>query len=136
MEPVFTLTSSINKKNHARCEVYEDRVILSTHCDGGWMPVYENRERTILFTELQKVIVSRGGVKIIAHHPNAIHFVVKGSTRNIDSLYRDRSIHASDYLQEGIFQLAPKTQEELEEKIQAAKEIQKYIQERITEDSE
>ena len=136
MEPVFVMTSSINRRNHAKCEVYEDRVVLSTACDGGLMPVYENKSRTICFSELREVIVSKGGVKLITHHPNALHFVTKDSTRTVDSMYRDRGFHASDYLREGVFQLAPKSEAELEEKIQTAREIQRFVMERIRPEGE
>ncbi len=43
----------------------------------------------------------------------------------------DRSFHASDYLGEGVFQLAPKTESELDEKILTAREIARYIEDKI-----
>ncbi len=130
MEPIYVMTSSVNKRNHARLEVYEDRVVISTECEGGLMPVYDNATCTILFSELEKVLISRGGVKFFAHHPNCLHFVVKGHTRTVDDMYRDRAFHASDYLAEGVFQFAPKTETELDEKVQTARDIVRYIEEK------
>lgn len=127
-EPLYVLTGSVNKHNHARCEVYEDRVVLTNICDGGLFPVYENVTRVIPFREIERVVVSRGGVKLIAHHPNCIHFVVRGAHRSIDQMYRDRSFHASDYIHEGVHQLLPQSEAELDEKIQTARDIQRYIE--------
>ena len=125
----YVLTSSVNKRNHARCEVYEDRVVLTTECTGGLLPVYENASRTILFSEIDRVILSKGGIhRLITHHPNCIHFVVHGSKRNVDDMYRDPAFHASDYIGEGVFQLSPKSEPELDEKMDTAKAIKKLIE--------
>ncbi len=134
-QPLYTLTSSVNRHNHARCEVYADRVVLSTACDGGLFPVYENAERVIPIADLEKVVVSRGGVRLFAHHPNCIHFVVRGARRTVDQMYRDRAFHASDYLGEGVFQLAPKSEAELEEKLGVARDIRRYIESVLGDDS-
>ncbi len=130
-EPLYMLTGSVNKHNHNRCEVYEDRVVLSTVCDGGMFPVYENAAREIPFSDIERVVVSKGGVKLITHHPNCIHFVVRGSRRTVDQMYRDRSFHACDYIREGVHQLTPKSEAELDEKIEIARNIKRYIEERI-----
>ena len=130
-EPIFVLNSEVNKRNRARCEVFEDRVVLTTECTGGFMPVYDNAEREILFSEIEEVIISKGGIKLFAHHPNCIHFKVHGASRTVDSMYRDRSFRASDYIDEGVFQLAPKSEAELEQKLDTAKEIKRYIENAI-----
>ena len=127
-EPIFVLNSAVNKHNHARCVVYEDRVILTTECTGGFFPVYDNAEREILFSEIEQVIISKGGVRLFAHHPNCIHFVVRGANRTVDSMFRDPRFNASDYIREGVFQLAPKTESELEEKLETARDIKRYIE--------
>ena len=127
-EPLYVLESSLNRRNHARCEVYEDRVVLTTAA-GGVFPVYENATRVIPIREIEQVVISKGGVRLIAHHPNCIHFVVRGSGRTVDQMYRDRSFHASDYIREGVHQFAPKTEAELEEKLETARAIKLYIEE-------
>ncbi len=126
--PIYTLESSVNKRNRARCELYRDRVVIRTECDGGLMPIYENRSREIPLPEIRRVVISKGGVKLITHHPNCIHFVTKADSRTVDEMYRDRTFHANDYLDEGVFQLAPKSESELDEKLEIARKIKEYIE--------
>ena len=130
-EPIYVMKSEINKYNHASCEVYEDRIVLTNSCDGGLFPVYENTSRTIPLSDIEKVVISKGGIHLIMHHPNCIHFVVHGSTRTVDSMFRDRAFHASDYISEGVFQLSPKSETDLDARLDQAKEIKRFIDARL-----
>lgn len=126
-EPLFVLTSALNRKNRARCEVYEDRVVLSTEGE-GFFPVYDVRTRVIPIGEIRRVAISVGGVRLLVHHPNCIHFVTEASARTADDLFRDTAFRSHQYIDEGVHQFSPKTEEELKEKLAVAEQIKAYIE--------
>ena len=127
-EELYRIEAHINRHNHAVCILYPDRVVLQNRCDGGLMPVFDNRERSIPLQEITGVVVSKGGVRLIVHHPNCIQFRTVQNKRTVDDLFRDRSFHSSEYIDEGVCQLAPKTEAELDEKLETARRIKAYIE--------
>ncbi len=126
-EPLFVLTSAINRKNRARCEVYEDRVVLETVGE-GFFPVYDVKSRVIPIGEIRRVAISVGGVKLLVHHPNCIHFVTDASARTVDDMFRDSAFRSHQYIDEGVHQFSPKSEEELKEKLAVAERIKDYIE--------
>ena len=130
MEPLFRLEAWNNRHNVAVCELYPDRVVLSTRCTGGLIPLYEDREREIPLASIRRVIISNGGIHFFVHHPNAIHFITDEQQRSLDSLFRDPKVSASDYIREGVQQLCPKNEQDLAAKIETAVRIKAYIEEK------
>ncbi|GEM_PF-2590360 len=126
--PILVLEARYNRYNLAKCELYPDRVVLSTECTGGFFPVYENKTREIPFSEISRVIISNGGLGFFAHHPNAVHFVLKRHSRTLDEMFRDRRFSSASYIDEGVQQFCAKTQAELTEKIALAARIRDYIE--------
>ena len=127
-EPLIVLEARYNKRNSSRCELYPDRVVLSTQCTGGLVPVYGNRTRTIPLTEITKVVISNGGTGFFVHHPNAIHFMTRDSQRTLDELFRDARVTSADYIDEGVQQFCPQSAADLTEKIGLASQIKAYIE--------
>lgn len=125
--PLFVLASALNRKNRARCEVYEDRVVLETVGE-GFFPVYDVRTRVIPLSEIRRVHISVGGVKLLVHHPNCIHFVTDESRRSVDDMFRDGAFRSHQYIDEGVHQLSPKSEEELKEKLAVAQQIKAFIE--------
>ncbi len=128
-EPMIVLQAQYNRKNRSKCELYADRVVLTTECDGGLMPVYANKTREIPLEEISRVVISTGGTGFFVHHPNAIHFITKNSRRTLDELFRDPRFHASQYIDEGVQQFCPASQADLTEKLSLAARIKAYIEE-------
>ena len=126
--PLITLEASYNKHNTSSCQLYPDRIVLTTQCTGGFLPVYENKTRTIPLDQVLRVVISNGGMRFFAHHPNAIHFITQESARSLDTLFRDRRFSSADYIDEGVQQFCPKTEAELTEKIGIATRIKEYIE--------
>ena len=127
-EEICRIEAQINKKNRAACILYPDRVVIRNHCDGGLMPVFDNRERVIPLDRILSVVISKGGVRLLVHHPNCIQFRTDKNVRTVDELFRDRSFHTSEYIDEGVCQFAPRTEEELEQKLETARRIKEYIE--------
>ncbi|MBQ8954811.1 MAG: hypothetical protein IJ048_11930 [Clostridia bacterium] len=126
--PLLVLEAQYNKHNASKCELYADRVVLTTACTGGLLPVYANKTRVIPLDEIRKVVVSTGGTGFFIHHPNAVHFVVKNSTRTLDDMFRDQRFHSADYIDEGVQQFCPKSSADLTEKIGIAMRMKGYIE--------
>ncbi len=126
--PLITLHAQYNKHNSSTCELYPDRVVLITRCTGGLLPVYANKTREIPLEEISRVIISNGGTGYFASHPNAIHFVVRGATRTLDDMFRDRRFTSASYIDEGVQQFCAKNQSDLAEKIGVAARIKDYIE--------
>ncbi len=131
--PLIVLKAEFNKYNRSRCELYPDRVVLTTECTGGFLPVYANKAREIPLSEISRVVISNGGLSYFARHPNAIRFIQRGHTRTLDELFRDRRFSSASYIDEGVQQFCAKTQAELTEKISAAARIRDYIENHRTE---
>lgn len=129
-EPILVLRAQYNKKNASKCELYADRVVLTTECTGGLMPIYANKTREIPLGEISRVVISTGGTGFFVHHPNAIHFITKNSRRTLDELFRDPRFHASQYIDEGVQQFCPASDTDLKEKIALAAQIKAYIEKR------
>ena len=126
--PLLVLEAHYNKKNSSRCALYPDRVVLSTQSSSRLMAIYANRSRQIPLRDIEKVVISSGGMGFFARHPNAIHFIVKGSRRTLDDMLRDPKFHSSDYIDEGVQQFCPHSQQELTEQISLATRIKDYIE--------
>jgi len=126
--PLMVLEAHYNKKNSSRCALYPDRVVLSTQSTSRLMAIYANRSREIPLRDIEKVVISSGGMGFFARHPNAIHFIVKGSRRTLDDMLRDPKFHSSDYIDEGVQQFCPHSQQELTEQIALATRIKDYIE--------
>lgn len=127
-EPLIVLDARYNKRNTSRCELYQDRVVLSTSCTGGLMPIYGNKTRTIPIDDITQVVISNGGMGFFVHHPNAIHFMTRESRRTLDELFRDRRFGSADYIDEGVQQFCPQSAADLTEKIGLASQIKDYIE--------
>lgn len=127
-EPLIVLDARYNKRNTSRCELYQDRVVLSTRCTGGLMPIYGNKTRTIPIDDITQVVISNGGMGFFVHHPNAIHFMTRESRRTLDELFRDRRFGSADYIDEGVQQFCPQSAADLTEKIGLASQIKDYIE--------
>ena len=125
---ICAFESRLNARNTASCTLYADRVVLRTN-GGGWNRVYNNKERVIPLHEIKRVVISRGGIRFFIHHPNCIHFVTAASRRTVDEMFRDPSFHACDYISDGVCQFSPKTQAELDEKIEIAVRMKAWIEE-------
>ena len=134
-KPLLVLEAQYNRRNSSRCELYSDRVVLTTTCTGGLLPVYGNRTRVIPISEIRKVVISTGGTGVFVHHPNAVHFVTRGSKRTLDDMFRDQRFHSADYIDEGVQQFCPKSSADLTEKIGLALQMKGYI-ERMNEAAE
>jgi len=128
-EPLFVLAAQYNKRNSSRCEVYADRVVLSTQTTSRLTPVYANRTRTIPLKDIRRVVISSGGLGFFSKHPNAIHFIVGDSARTLDQMLRDPRFHSADYIDEGVQQFCAKSAQELTEKVALAGQIKQYIEE-------
>ena len=127
-EPLIVLEARYNKRNTSRCELYPDRVVLSTQCSGGLIPVYANKTRVIPIAEITRVVISNGGTGFFVHHPNAVHFVTKDSRRTLDEMFRDQRFTSADYIDEGVQQFCPQSAADLTEKIGLAAKIKAYIE--------
>lgn len=127
-EPLIVLEARYNKRNTSRCELYPDRVVLSTSCTGGFVPVYGNKTRTIPIADITRVVISNGGTGFFVHHPNAIHFMTRESRRTLDELFRDQRFSSADYIDEGVQQFCPQSAADLTEKIGLASQIKAYIE--------
>ena len=127
-KPLLVLEAQYNKHNLSKCELYADRVVLTTACTGGFLPVYANRTRVIPLDEIRKVVISTGGTGFFIHHPNAVHFVVEGSKRTLDDMFRDQRFHSADYIDEGVQQFCPTSPTDLTEKIGIALKMKGYIE--------
>ena len=126
--PLLVLEARYNRHNLSRCELYEDHILLTTACTGGILPVYANRTRVIPLSEIQKVVISQGGTGFFIHHPNAVHFVVRGSKRTLDDMFRDQHFHSADYIDEGVQQFCPTSADDLTEKTGIAMKMKEYIE--------
>ena len=127
-KPLMVLRARYNRKNYSSCELFSDHLLLTTVCESRWMAVYENREREILFQDIERVVISSGGLGFFAKHPNAVHFIHKGSKRTLDEMLRDPKFTSADYILEGVQQFCPESQEELTEKIALASKMKDYIE--------
>lgn len=127
-EPLIVLEARYNKRNTSKCELYPDRVVLSTQCAGGLVPVYGNKTRTIRIADITQVVISNGGTGFFVHHPNAIHFMTKESQRTLDELFRDQRFPSANYIDEGVQQFCPQSAADLTEKIGLASQIKAYIE--------
>ena len=126
-KPLIVLSAQYNKHNSSTCELYSDRVVLSTRCTGGFLPVYANKTREIPLEEISRVIISNGGTGFFVHHPNAVHFVVRGHKRTLDDMFRDRRFTSASYIDEGVQQFCPTSPQDLAEKIGIASRIKEYV---------
>ena len=126
-QPLITLEAHYNKKNDSRCELYTDRVVLTTASESWLMPVYANKTRVIPLNEIRQVVISSGGMGFFAKHPNAIHFITRDSSRTLDYMLRDQRFHSAEYIDEGVQQFCPTSQADLTEKLGIAAQIKAYI---------
>ena len=130
-QPLFTLDAHYNRKNHAKCQLYADRVVLTTRSESRLMPVYGNKTRVIPLKDIKRVVISSGGMGFFARHPNAIHFITQPSARTLDDMLRDQRFHSADYIDEGVQQFCPVSQADLTEKLAVAAQIKAYIEQRM-----
>ena len=127
-EPLFTISARYNKKNSSKCELYEDFVVLTTFCEGGWMPIYDNKTRKIPLSDIQRVVISTNSGGIFTHHPNAVHFVTRDCVRTLDDMFRDPKFTSADYIDQGVQQFCAQSKQDLAEKIGVAAQMKAYIE--------
>ncbi|MBQ9196192.1 MAG: hypothetical protein IJ157_03025 [Clostridia bacterium] len=127
-QPLIVLKAQYNRKNRSQCELYADRVELSTFSESRLMPVYGNKTRVIPLKDIRRVVISSGGMGFFAKHPNAIHFIVGDASRTLDDMLRDQRFHSADYIDEGVQQFCPDSQADLTEKLAVAARIKDYIE--------
>ncbi|MDY5730945.1 MAG: hypothetical protein SPL05_05350 [Eubacteriales bacterium] len=127
-QKLFEIVAHYNAKNHAVCTLYEDHIVLATQSSARFFPVYDTVQRVIPLSDIERVEISVAGIKLFASKPNAIHFVCKGATRTLGQMYRDRAFPARNYIQEGVQQFCPNSEQDLQDKVYIAKKIKEHIE--------
>ena len=129
--PLLVIQAEYNRYNSSRCELFPDRVVLSTRCTGGRWPVYRNTTREIPISDIERVEISVGGTGFFAHHPNAVHFITGRSNFDLDTIYRNRGFSSTFYIDEGVQQFCAASAADLVEKVGVASRMKAYIDEFI-----
>lgn len=128
MKPVFCLENQFDKHNIARCECFEDRIVLTTIRDGGLSDFYASKVRTIFFNDISSVVISEGPKSFWSADSSIayLQFHTKGSPEaSVESLCAEKNHKGyRKLIDNGAMIFMRKNQEE---QICIAKQIRDYI---------
>lgn len=132
MNALYRLVSDFDRKNHAECICYEDRIILKTYSDGGFFQYFEDKERTIFLNDIASVTISKGrssGSFLDGEGVSYIQFHVKGiSEKSVDELLDSKNMKLNELIDNNAMFFTPKHKDVLLDK---AYQIKEYVERQL-----